>query len=264
MVLAYPVHDPEGEDSLRDSALQLRQVLSDIYVLPAMAAGTDRCMPVDHLGPSAFFVLQRRPLSGRQMLEKAVLDFILACVGLVILSPVFLLVALLIKLDSRGPVFFRQPRTGRNGQDFLVYKFRSMHTNMSDMMAARQTSRNDPRVTRVGKWLRKLSIDEIPQLLNVLQGDMSLVGPRPHAPHTTAGGLLLDDAVAEYVLRYHVRPGITGWAQVNGSRGELVTVDDLRKRVGYDLEYIRRWSIGFDLKIIVLTIIREVFSRHAF
>lgn len=146
----------------------------------------------------------------------------------------------------------------------MVYKFRSMHTHMSDLMAERQTSRDDPRVTRIGKWLRRLSIDEVPQLLNVLKGEMSLVGPRPHAPHTRAGGLLLDDALVEYVLRYHVKPGITGWAQINGARGELVTIDDLKKRVAYDLDYIRRWSLVFDFRIMILTIVREVFSRHAF
>ncbi|NHO32319.1 exopolysaccharide biosynthesis polyprenyl glycosylphosphotransferase [Acetobacter sp. LMG 1637] len=249
---------------LKDVTLRLRQVLSDIYIIPSLVHGIDSALPVEYFGPSTLFVLQRRPLSEIQALEKSIIDFILALIGVVFLAPAFILVGLAIKLDSSGPVFFRQPRLGKNGREFLVYKFRSMHAHMSDSMADRQTSRGDPRVTRVGRWLRKLSIDEIPQLFNVIQGNMSLVGPRPHAPHTRAGGKLLDDALAEYVLRYHVKPGITGWAQVNGARGELVTVEDLRRRVNYDLEYIRRWSIFFDFKIMFLTIVREVFSRHAF
>lgn len=257
--------DANSEDEfIKEAGLKLRPVLSDIYVMPSVNDSIDGSMPVEYLGPVALLVLQRRPLTDFQIFEKSVLDFFLAIFAIIFLTPLFVLVAVTIKLDSRGPVFFRQPRLGKNGREFMVYKFRSMHANMSDVMADRQTSRNDPRVTRIGKWLRKLSIDEIPQLFNVVQGDMSLVGPRPHAPHTRAGGQLLDDALAEYVLRYHVKPGITGWAQINGARGELVTLEDLKKRVTYDLEYIRRWSVFFDIKIMVLTVVREVFSRHAF
>jgi polysaccharide biosynthesis protein PslA len=146
----------------------------------------------------------------------------------------------------------------------MVFKFRSMYTNASDILSVKQTSRDDPRVTRVGKWLRKLSIDEIPQLLNVLRGEMSLVGPRPHALQTRVEGELLNDVTAEYIMRFHVKPGITGWAQVNGARGELVTTDDLRKRVAYDLEYIQNWSAWFDLKIMALTLVREIVSHNAF
>jgi lipopolysaccharide/colanic/teichoic acid biosynthesis glycosyltransferase len=139
-----------------------------------------------------------------------------------------------------------------------------MYADAADRMAATQTSRDDPRVTRVGKWLRRLSIDELPQLLNVLRGEMSLVGPRPHAPHTSVEGKLLNDAISDYALRYRVKPGITGWAQVNGARGELVTTEDLRRRLAFDFDYIQRWSITFDLKIMVLTALREIVSRHAF
>jgi len=139
-----------------------------------------------------------------------------------------------------------------------------MYANTTDVLSVRQTSRDDPRVTRVGKWLRKLSVDELPQILNVLRGEMSLVGPRPHAPQTRVDGELLNEVISEYVLRYHVKPGITGWAQINGARGELVTGDDLRRRVSLDLEYIQRWSIAFDLKIIMLTAYREIMSKHAY
>ncbi len=128
----------------------------------------------------------------------------------------------------------------------------------------RQTSRSDPRVTRVGKWLRRLSIDETPQLLNVLRGEMSLVGPRPHAMQTRVEGELLNDVLSDYIVRFRVKPGITGWAQVNGARGELVTTDDLRRRVAYDLDYIQHWSAWFDIKIMALTVAREIVSNHAF
>jgi lipopolysaccharide/colanic/teichoic acid biosynthesis glycosyltransferase len=178
--------------------------------------------------------------------------------------PLFIVTAIAIKLDSRGPVFFRQPRRGLNNRPFTVYKFRSMYAGQADIGCATQTSRSDPRVTRVGKWLRRLSIDELPQILNVLRGEMSLVGPRPHALETRVEGTLLNDAIDDYVMRYQVKPGITGWAQINGSRGELVTTDDLRRRVSLDLEYIQRWSVFFDLKIMVLTVIREIRSQHAF
>ncbi|NHN85952.1 exopolysaccharide biosynthesis polyprenyl glycosylphosphotransferase [Acetobacter musti] len=263
IIFAFPRVD-EGDEFLKCISLKLRQVLSDIYIIPSLVDGVDVSMPVEYLGDSALFVLQRRPLSDFQIFQKSCVDFVLALFGIVFLFPFFVLVGIAIKIDSRGPIFFKQPRLGKNGREFFVYKFRSMYAHMSDAMADRQTSRGDPRVTRIGKWLRKLSIDEIPQLFNVIQGDMSLVGPRPHAPHTRAGGKLLDDALAEYVLRYHVKPGITGWAQVNGARGELVTLEDLKKRVSYDLDYIRRWSLILDFKIMFLTIVKEVFSRHAF
>ncbi|NVN11184.1 exopolysaccharide biosynthesis polyprenyl glycosylphosphotransferase [Nguyenibacter vanlangensis] len=263
IILAIPSHyDPH--DHVAEISWRLRSVLSDVYVLPNVVHGIDVVLPIEQLGPFALLVLQRRPLSDWQAVKKTMLDMVLGAIALVILAPVLAIVAIAIKATSPGPVFFKQPRLGFNNRTFMVYKFRSMYTNMSDMMAARQTSRDDPRVTPVGRWLRKLSIDELPQLLNVLRGEMSLVGPRPHAPHTRAGGMLLDDALAEYVIRHQVKPGITGWAQVNGARGELVTIDDLRRRVTYDLEYIQKWSLRFDIKIMALTVLREVFSRHAF
>ena len=196
--------------------------------------------------------------------EKQVMDYGLGVLALLVFAPVLLIIALAIKLDSPGPVFFRQPRRGLNNRQFLVFKFRSMYAHLSDIHADRQTSRNDPRVTRIGKWLRRLSLDELPQLLNVLRGEMSLVGPRPHAPNMRVEGELLDAASSDYLLRYSVKPGITGWAQVNGVRGEVAKREDLRRRIEYDLEYIRRWSIGFDLKILALTATREIISKNAF
>ena len=243
---------------------RLRSVLADVYIMPHLVHGADATMPVEAMGPVSLMVLKRRPLNEWQMVSKSAFDLAAGLVLFVALLPVLLLVAVLIRIESPGPVLFRQPRLGFNNRHFTVLKFRSMYTNMTDTMAERQTGRDDPRVTKVGKWIRKLSVDELPQLLNVIRGDMSLVGPRPHAPHTRAAGELLDDALAEYAIRHQVKPGITGWAQVNGSRGELVTHEDLRRRVELDLDYIQRWSLWFDIKIMFLTVCREIVSRHAF
>lgn len=261
IIIALPSH---REHEVADICLRLRSVLADVYITPNLLHGFDFAMPLASVGSLTLPVVQRRPLTEWQRAQKVVFDRIIGLVLLIALLPLLLLVGALIKLDSPGPVFFRQPRLGFNNREFTVFKFRSMHASMTDLLADRQTSRNDPRVTRIGKWLRKLSLDELPQLLNVLCGDMSLVGPRPHAPNTRADGKLLDEALAEYVIRHQVKPGITGWAQVNGARGELETVDQLRARVKFDLEYMQRWSLMFDIKIMALTLLREVLSRHAF
>jgi Undecaprenyl-phosphate glucose phosphotransferase len=263
IVIAMPP-DADAHETVAQLRWRLSSVAVEVYMMPYLAHGEDVVLPVEMVGPLALRVVQRRPLTHAQEILKRLLDLSLGLLLLILLLPVLVAVAVAVKLDSPGPILFRQPRLGFNDRPFTVLKFRSMHASRSDLMAATQTSRRDPRVTRVGKWLRKLSLDELPQLFNVLSGDMSLVGPRPHAPHTRAGGQLLKDAMAEYVIRHQVRPGITGWAQVNGARGELVTMDDLRRRVAYDLEYIQKWSLWFDLRIISMTVMREVFSKHAF
>jgi undecaprenyl-phosphate galactose phosphotransferase/putative colanic acid biosynthesis UDP-glucose lipid carrier transferase len=161
-----------------------------------------------------------------------------------------LITALVIKLDSKGPVFFTQTRNGFNGRSFRIFKFRTMHV-LEDGPVIRQATPNDPRVTRLGRWLRRNSIDELPQLLNVLQGKMSLVGPRPHAvAHNNEYG----DIVANYAFRHHVKPGITGWAQVRGYRGETPTVELMAQRVELDLWYINNWSIWLDIWILTQTL----------
>jgi Undecaprenyl-phosphate glucose phosphotransferase len=263
IVIAVPPHS-EALETVAQLRWRLRGVAVEVYIMPYLAQAEDAGLPVEKFGPLDLMAVQRRPLTQVQAVRKRLLDISLGLILLFLLLPVLIVVAVAVKLDSPGPILFRQPRLGFNDRPFTVLKFRSMYANASDLMATRQTSRRDPRVTRVGKWLRKLSLDELPQLFNVLSGDMSLVGPRPHAPHTRAGGQLLKDAMAEYVIRHQVRPGITGWAQVNGARGELVTMDDLRRRVTYDLEYIQKWSVWFDLRIISMTVMREVFSKHAF
>ena len=146
----------------------------------------------------------------------------------------------------------------------FAYEFRTMYANMTDVMAERQATRGDPRITRVGKLMRKFSLDELAQLINVLNGTMSLVGPRPHPPNTKAAGRLFNEVVQQYALRHRVKPGITGWAQVNGWRGETATEEQIKNRVRYDLFYIANWSLLFDIKIAALTILREINSQHAF
>ena len=194
-------------------------------------------------------MLQRAPLSGIELAAKRALDFTLALVALAVLSPLLLLVALLIKLDSPGPALFKQYRRGFNQKPFVIYKFRSM-TVQENGETVTQASRNDARVTRIGRFLRRSSIDEVPQLINVLQGSMSLVGPRPHAVvHDDHYGQKIDN----YCVRHHVKPGITGWAQVNGVRGETVQIEDMQARVELDIWYVNHWSPFLDLTILFRT-----------
>jgi polysaccharide biosynthesis protein PslA len=210
---------------------------------------------VAQLGPISSLNLTRRPLSVLQRVEKRIFDTVLAAVGLILLAPLFAIVTLLIRLDSSGPAFFLQRRYGFNQEPFRIVKFRTM-TAMEDDANLISATRFDPRVTRIGAFLRRTSIDELPQLLNVLAGDMSLVGPRPHA---LAHDQRYDSRIAQYARRHNVKPGITGWAQVRGLRGEIATEEKMRRRVEHDLYYVDNWSLWFDIKIIALT----VFSAKA-
>jgi Undecaprenyl-phosphate glucose phosphotransferase len=204
--------------------------------------------------------LRRAPLSKLELVAKRVLDLVSAGAGLVTLMPLLAVVSLAIKLDSRGPVIFRQSRRGFSGREFMIWKFRTM-TVVENDAAICQARRNDERVTRVGRLLRATSIDELPQLVNVLRGEMSLVGPRPHA-------LAHDDeyggAIGKYAFRHHVKPGITGWAQINGFRGGTPELDLMKKRIDLDLWYIDNWSFWLDLWIIVRTCFEIVRGRNAY
>jgi Undecaprenyl-phosphate glucose phosphotransferase len=195
--------------------------------------------------------IQRAPLTMIEQFVKRCFDMIAATLVLLLLSPLMLLTALLIKLDSRGPVFFFQTRNGFNGHAFRIVKFRTMRV-LEDGNVIRQAKRDDPRVTRLGRWLRRTNIDELPQLFNVLKGEMSLVGPRPHA---VAHNNEYDKLIANYALRNHVKPGITGWAQVNGYRGETPTTDLMEQRVERDLWYINNWSMWLDIRILFRTLV---------
>jgi Undecaprenyl-phosphate glucose phosphotransferase len=217
-----------------------------------------------YLGNLPLLSVFDRPLIGWELFVKNVVERLLAVIGIVALSPVMLAVAAAIKLESRGPVIFRQKRYGFNNELIEVYKFRSMYTDRSDANAVKLVTKDDPRVTRVGRFIRKASIDELPQLFNVLTGQLSLVGPRPHATQAKAADALYESVVDGYFARHKVRPGITGWAQINGWRGETDTREKIEQRVKHDLEYIDRWSLWFDLKIIIKTPFALLKSENAY
>ncbi|GGE48725.1 undecaprenyl-phosphate glucose phosphotransferase [Agaricicola taiwanensis] len=234
-------------DALRVIPLPVRLVADHRY-------GDLLSRPMAKIGGTVAVEIHRAPLNRLERTMKRVLDLALASAGLIALLPLFLMVAIAIKLDSPGPVFFRQSRVGFSGRVFRIYKFRSM-TTMDDGTVVKQAVKGDNRVTRIGKFLRASSIDELPQLLNVLNGDMSLVGPRPHA---LAHDTMYDEIIHDYAFRHHMKPGITGWAQVSGFRGETPTVDLMERRVEYDLAYINNWTLMFDIKIIFLTALRSL------
>lgn len=195
-----------------------------------------------------------KPKSGHHIAIKRLTDIVISATALTLGMPFLILLAILIKLDSKGPVIFKQPRHGFNNRIFDVYKFRSMAKDKEDINAANQVTQNDPRVTRIGRIIRKTSIDELPQLFNVLKGEMSLVGPRPHAVGMRTEGKDSIELVEEYAHRHKVKPGMTGWAQINGSRGALETGDDIGRRVRFDVDYIERSNFWFDLYIMLMTI----------
>jgi putative colanic acid biosynthesis UDP-glucose lipid carrier transferase len=204
--------------------------------------------------------IHRRPLAGGSALVKRTADVVLSGLALVAFLPLMACIAALVKLDSRGPVIYRQRRAGFNLNVFVVYKFRTMYESSGDAEVI-QAQRDDARVTRVGKVLRQLSLDELPQLFNVLRGEMSLVGPRPHAvPHDQKYGRLIDG----YLRRHRVLPGITGWAQVNGWRGETDTLEKMRARIEHDVWYIEHWSLALDLKILIRTALIALGDKHAY
>ena len=211
------------------------------------------------VGHSRALLLKKAPLSGSQLAAKRCFDLVVASIILILLSPLMVVVALAVAMESEGPIIFRQKRGGYNGRSFDVYKFRTMGVRENGA-EVRQAQRNDPRVTKIGRTLRKLSIDELPQIFNVLKGDMSLVGPRPHA---AAHDLTYAKLIAPYLTRYNVKPGITGWAQVNDCRGETARVEDMERRVEFDIAYIENWSLWFDLQILIRTS-REVFRSTAY
>jgi len=197
--------------------------------------------------------LSETPLTGISKLAKAIEDRVLAFFILLFISPLLLAIAVAIKFDSPGPVFFRQKRTGWGGKRFRIWKFRSMYVNqqVSDNQELKQAEKNDPRVTKVGAFIRKTSLDELPQLLNVLTGDMSLVGPRPHAVQHDE---VYSQRISDYYARHNIKPGITGLAQVRGYRGETKEIDQMMKRVESDIEYINNWSVGLDISILMRTV----------
>jgi exopolysaccharide biosynthesis polyprenyl glycosylphosphotransferase len=197
--------------------------------------------------------LSDKPMSIWSTIAKSAFDRVVAALALILLSPVLALVAAAVKFDSRGPVLFRQKRYGFNNELIEIFKFRSMYVDQSDDAASRLVTRDDPRVTRVGRIIRKASLDELPQLFNVLTGTLSLVGPRPHALQAKAANQLYADVVDDYFARHKVKPGITGWAQIHGWRGETDTPEKIQKRVEHDIYYIDNWSLLLDVYILLRT-----------
>jgi Undecaprenyl-phosphate glucose phosphotransferase len=238
----------------------LRAVPVPIRLLLEPAVGALLNRPLLDFGEGKAIELRAAPLTRRQLVAKRMLDLIAGLLILLLTLPALLLIAALIRLDSPGPVLFRQRRIGFNGRPFHIYKFRTM-TTLDDGAVVQQAARGDARVTRVGRVLRKLSLDELPQLLNVLRGDMSLVGPRPHA---LAHDMEYRQMIALYAARHNVKPGITGWAQVNGWRGPTPELDLMIRRVEHDLWYVDHWSLWLDIKIMLLTIREAIDTKNAF
>jgi Undecaprenyl-phosphate glucose phosphotransferase len=253
-----------AEDRLQQVVSRLALTPVKIRLAPDLASFAFARRPLVMLGEMPVMTLFERPISGVDAAVKSLEDKILTVLILAFIWPLLAIIAIAIKLDSPGPVFFRQPREGFNNRPFRVYKFRSMYSDFTEVDRIRQASRDDPRITRVGRILRRTSMDELPQLFNVLQGDMSLVGPRPHAASTRAGGRLFSEVLASYAARHKVKPGITGWAQVCGWRGETDTEEKLIKRFEHDLYYIENWSLTFDLYILFRTVGSVLLPRNAF
>ena len=256
VILALPwgnsVHLDFVREQLRVSPLPVR-LMPDRYIRSVWAG--------QGVASGALLIdLQRAPLTKTELATKRVFDLVIGSTMLVVLFPLLAVAAVAVKLESRGPVIFRQRRRGFNGREFVIHKFRTMRV-MEYGDNIQQASRRDPRVTRLGRLLRRSSIDELPQLFNVLSGEMSLVGPRPHAvAHDQEYG----DLVGNYAFRHQVKPGITGWAQVNGFRGETAHVDQMRKRIEFDVWYINNWSVALDFQILGRTCVEVGKTQKAY
>jgi len=251
-----------AEQSIRQVLHRLRHSTVDIRLVPDVFGYQLLNYSTESIVGLPVLNLSYSPLSGPNRYAKELFDRLAALGILLLIAPLLLLLATAIKLSSPGPVLFRQQRHGWDGRPFTVYKFRTMHARPTPANAPyEQARRNDPRVTRLGQFLRRTSLDELPQFLNVLQGTMSIVGPRPHPVEMND---LYCDQVERYMWRHKVKPGITGWAQVNGYRGETDTLDKMRKRVEYDLYYIEHWSLLFDIRIVFMTVWKGFVDRNAY
>ena len=251
VIIALPL---DAEERLKALFQKLKGIATDLRLSIEPIAERFDIRGMSYVGTVPVLDIADRPLKHWRAVGKWIEDKVLGALLVIFLTPLMAVTALLIKLDSRGPVFFVQERFGFNNDVIRVLKFRTMYVHRGDQSGAQRTVQNDPRITRVGRVLRALSIDELPQLINVLRGDMSLVGPRPHAIAMKAGGRLYGEAVEQYLHRHRVKPGITGWAQVSGLRGEVDTLEKARARVAHDLHYIEHWSLWLDLKIFLKTV----------
>ncbi|MGO4339964.1 undecaprenyl-phosphate glucose phosphotransferase [Labrys sp. KB_33_2] len=250
---------------------RIAAILDKVWVLPIeiklSAHGTRlpfRPRAYSYIGSIAMIDLLDSPIKQWHSVTKRIFDLVFSLLGIIVLSPLMIATALAIRMESRGPVLFRQKRHGFNNEVIEIWKFRSMYADMCDPSARNAVVRDDPRVTRMGRIIRKSSIDELPQLFNVLAGHISLVGPRPHAIAARTQDIQYNEVVVHYFARHRVKPGITGWAQINGWRGEIDTGDKIEKRTEFDLYYIEHWSIWFDIKILILTPIRLLNSQNTY
>ncbi len=256
--IALPLRE---EDRVRELLHELRHSTADIRYVPDLFGFRLLNHSITDIAGLPVMNLSVSPMDGPSRVLKEIEDRVLAAFILAAVFPLMVLIALCIKLDSPGPVLFKQRRHGWDGRIIKVYKFRTMHVHQEPEGCVTQARKNDDRVTRCGAFLRRTSLDELPQFFNVLQGRMSIVGPRPHAvEHNEQYKELID----QYMLRHKVKPGITGWAQVNGYRGETDTLEKMKKRVEYDLFYIENWSLWFDIKIILLTLFKGFYHRNAY
>ena len=255
--------EPAGSARVRRMAAQLSTLPNEVSLFLTGNDSKTRTSALTQLEDSPLADLNRAADVDRKSVAKRVQDVLIGAPVLVLISPVLVVIAVLIKLDSPGPVFFRQRRHGFNNEEIVVWKFRSMRAEAADARAERQVSADDERVTRMGRVLRRTSLDELPQLLNVLRGEMSLVGPRPHAIGMMTGDVESARLVAEYAHRHRIKPGMTGWAAINGSRGPLHEPEEVQRRVALDVDYIARQSFQLDLRIMAMTLPGLLGDRHS-
>ena len=255
--------EPVATERVREIAARVAILPNEVTLFLAEDNSARRTSAIARLEDSPLAELNGTPDVDREAFAKRVQDLLIGGPLLILFSPLLAVIALLIKLDTKGPVFFRQRRHGFNNEEIVVWKFRSMKAEAADARAERQVSANDDRVTRVGRLLRKSSLDELPQLINVVRGEMSLVGPRPHAIGMKTGEIESARLVAEYAHRHRIKPGMTGWAAINGSRGPLHLAAEVQRRVALDVEYIARRSFGLDLRIMVMTVPAMLGDRQA-
>ena len=260
VVLAMPATD---EARVFEIVYRLKALDVEVAHCPSMMGSSAGRARIANVAGAPLVILANRPIDRWGVVLKGIEDRVLAVLAIIVLCPLLAALALAVRLDSPGPIVFRQRRHGWNGTEFQVWKFRTMQWQPGPLAGSgeQQTRRNDARVTRIGKFLRSTSLDELPQLFNVLNGTMSLVGPRPHPVVMRTEQLLCEEIIAEYSHRHRVKPGITGWAQVNGHRGATETAKQVRSRVEHDIFYVENWSLLFDLKILLLTPYRILFDR---
>jgi len=246
--------DPRAEARVRELNASLRALPQEVTLLVEPNGVAETQTALDRLAAAPLADVQGPADDDRRAFNKRLQDMVLGLIALVLLAPVMAVIAIAIRMDSPGPVFFRQRRHGFNHEEIVVWKFRSMKQESADATASRQVTQDDDRVTRIGRFIRKTSLDELPQLLNVIAGEMSLVGPRPHAIGMKTGHVESARLVADYAHRHRIKPGMTGWAAVNGSRGPLHTAQDVRRRVQLDIDYVERQSLWMDLWIMAITV----------